>query len=150
MAGAQWPGRFTIVGRKPWFIVDGAHNEDGARRLAESLRYYFPDKRILYIMGVLRDKEYDKVIALTHELADQIITVTAPENPRALSAYELAQEIAEVHENVTGADSLEEAVEMALLLAGKGDVIVAFGSLSYLGKLMRFLENRKGKEAGGR
>ena len=150
MASAQWPGRFTIVGRKPWFIVDGAHNEDGARRLAESLRYYFPDKRILYIMGVLRDKEYDKVIALTHELADQIITVTASENPRALSAYELAQEIAEVHENVTGADSLEEAVEMALKKKKKGDVIVAFGSLSYLGKLMRFLENRKGKEAGGR
>lgn len=136
MAAAVWPGRFTVVGRKPYFIVDGAHNEDGARRLAESLESCFPDKRMIFIMGMLKDKEYGKVIALTHFLADQIITVTPPDNPRALPAYELACEAAKVHRDVTAADSLEEAVEMSRLLAGKEDVIVAFGSLSYLGKLM--------------
>lgn len=136
MAEARWPGRFTVVGKKPYFIVDGAHDEDGARRLAESVKYYFPDKRVLYIMGMLKDKEYEKVIALTHALADQIITVTPPDNARALPAYELAQAVAAVHVNVTAADSLEEAVEMSRLLAGKEDVILAFGSLSFLGRLM--------------
>lgn len=144
MGRACWPGRFTVVGRKPYFIVDGAHNEDAARQLGDFLRFYFPDKRILYIMGMLRDKEYEKVITLTHSLADQIITVTPPDNRRALSAYELAQEIAKVHEKVTVADSLEEAVEMSYLLAGKEDVILAFGSLSFLGRLMEIAGDAPG------
>ena len=141
-AEVKWPGRFTVVGRKPCFIVDGAHNEDAARRLAQSVEFYFTNRKIIYIMGVLRDKEYEKIIALTHSLADQIITVTTPENPRALPAYELAKEIALVHPDVTAADSLEEAVEMSYLLAKPEDVIVAFGSLSFLGRLMKIVEKR--------
>lgn len=137
-----WPGRFTPIGKKPYFIVDGAHNEDAAKRLAESVEFYFTNKRIIYIMGVLKDKEYEKIIALTHSLADQIITVTTPNNPRAMSAYELAQAVARVHRNVTAVDSLEEAVEMSRLLAGKDDVIIAFGSLSFLGRLMEIVEYR--------
>lgn len=139
MAQAVWPGRFAVAGRKPCFILDGAHNEDAARKLAQSLELYFSGRRILYIMGMLRDKEYGKVIGLTHSLADQIITVTPPGNPRAMSAYELAAAVAQVHEKVTAADSLEEAVEMARLLADKEDVIVAFGSLSYLGRMLEIV-----------
>lgn len=136
----RWAGRFTVAARKPLFIVDGAHNEDAAEKLAKSIEFYFTNKRIIYIMGMLKDKEYDKVIELTYKYADQIITVTPPENPRAMPAYELAREIAKVHTKVTAVDSLEEAVEMGRLLAGKDDVIVAFGSLSYLGRLMKLLE----------
>lgn len=147
MAQARWPGRFDIVGRKPYFILDGAHNEDAARRLAQSVEFYFPGRRIIYIMGMLRDKEYEKVIGLTQGLADQIITVTPPANPRALSAYELAAAASKVHSKVTSADSLEEAVEMARLLADKEDVIIAFGSLSYLGRMMEIIGKAEGKEA---
>lgn len=139
MAQARWPGRFTVAGRKPCFILDGAHNEDAAGKLARSLEACFPGRRILYIMGMLRDKEYEKIIGLTHSLADQIITVTPPGNPRAMPAYELAAAVAQVHEKVTAADSLEEAVEMARLLADKEDVIVAFGSLSYLGRMLEIV-----------
>lgn len=135
-----WIGRFSVISKKPLFVVDGAHNEDAARKLARSIEFYFTKRRIIYIMGILRDKEYDKVIEQTHSYADQIITVTPPENPRAMSAYELAQEIARVHSNVTAVDSLEEAVEMAKLLAGPEDVVLAFGSLSYLGRLIKIVE----------
>ena len=87
---------------------------------------------------------------LTHSLADQIITVTTPDNPRAMPAYELAKEIAEVHPGVTAVDSLEEAVEMAELLAGKDDCIIAFGSLSFMGRLMEIVQKtmETGKTAG--
>lgn len=139
---AAWPGRFSVVFRKPLFVMDGAHNEAAAKKLAESIEFYFTNKRIIYIMGVLRDKEYEKVIGLTHAYADQIITVTPPRNPRALSAYELAQAVAKVHPNVTCADSLAEAAEMAGLLAGKEDVVIAFGSLSFLGELWKILQQK--------
>lgn len=135
-----WRGRFSVIAGNPLFVADGAHNEDAARQLAQSVEFYFTNKRIIYIIGVLRDKEYEKVIGLTHSYADQIITVTPPDNPRAMSAYELAREVAKVHPRVTAADSLEEAVETARLLAGPEDVILAFGSLSYLGRLIRIVE----------
>jgi len=138
----RWPGRFTVIARKPCFIVDGSHNEDAAKRLAESLEFYFTNKRIIYIMGVLKDKEYEKIIRLTAPCAEHIITVTPPDNPRALPAYELAKEASLAHSQVTAVDSLEEAVEMSFLLAGKEDVIVVFGSLSYLGRLMEIVEDK--------
>ena len=53
--------------------------------------------------------------------------------------------MAKVHPQVTAADSLEEAVEMGCLLAGKEDVIVAFGSLSFLGRLMEIVAQRQMK-----
>ena len=146
----RWPGRFQVIDKKPIFIVDGAHNEDAARKLADSIEFYFTNKRIIYIMGVLRDKEYDKVIALTHRYADQIITVTPPHNPRGMSAYDLALAVAKEHPRVTAADSLEEAVEISYLLAGKEDVILAFGSLSYLGRLLQIVQNRKPAQRKGR
>ena len=45
---------------------------------------------------------------------------------------------------MTVADSVQEAVEIAYLLAGedKDTVIIAFGSLSYLGELMNIVEHR--------
>lgn len=149
MARAQWPGRFAVIGRKPWFVADGAHNEDAAVRLRESMELYFPGRRVIFIMGMLKDKEHEKVIAGMHSLADQIITVTPPDNPRALPAYLLAREAAEYHKNVTAADSLEEAVEMSYLLAGKEDVILAFGSLSFMGRLPDIVGKRKGAEGKG-
>ncbi len=41
---------------------------------------------------------------------------------------------------MTASDSVEEAVEMAYLLADKDTVIIAFGSLSYLGVLIQMVE----------
>lgn len=140
---AKWPGRFEVIGKKPLFIADGAHNEDASKKLAESIRFYFADKRIIYIMGMLKDKEYDKVLRNTYELAEQIITVTPP-GDRAMHGYELAQAAKEYHGSVTVADSVQEAVEIAYLLAGQDRecVIIAFGSLSYLGELINVVEHR--------
>lgn len=142
----KWQGRFSVISKRPFFVVDGAHNEGAAKLLAESIEIYFTKKRIIYIMGILKDKEYHKIIDLTHKYADHIITITPPNNPRAMQAYDLAKEIALVHPKVTAVDSLEEAVEMSYLLADKNDVIVAFGSLSYLGKLISLVESKKARQ----
>lgn len=142
---AVWPGRFEVLSKKPYFIVDGAHNEDGAGKLAQTMQFYFTNKKIIYIMGILKDKEYEKIVKRTCPFADSIITVKTPDNPRAMDAYELACQVAKYHKNVTAAGSIEEAVEMSYLLADKDSVIVAFGSLSYLGAVMDILEKRKRK-----
>ncbi len=138
---ARWPGRLEVIGHKPLFILDGAHNEDAAKRLAQNIGIYFTNKRIIYIMGVLKDKEYEKMLRITAGYADHILTVTPPDNPRALPALELAQSAREYHGKVTNTASLEEAVELAHLLAAKEDVILCFGSLSWLGGVRRVYED---------
>lgn len=130
-----WPGRFQVIGRKPYFIADGAHNRDGAAKLAESVRFYFTNKRIIYIMGMLRDKEQEEVLKETAPYAEQILTVPTKGN-RGLSSYDLACMAKEYHHSVTALDSVQEAVELAYLMADKETVIIAFGSLSYLGELI--------------
>lgn len=150
---AAWPGRFQILSQKPFFIVDGAHNRDGARALAESLEFYFTNRRILYIIGMLRDKEQDEVLRLTCPLARQVFTVST-RGGRGCSALELAGRAGEYHSNVTALDSLEEAVELSYLFSDKDTVIVAFGSLSFLGELIRiqerFLAERERRKEGER
>lgn len=141
-----WPGRFQILEKKPMFIADGAHNRDAAVRLEQSLRFYFTNRRIIYIIGILRDKEQDEILKVTCPLADQILTVPTP-GERGLSAYDLACIVKEYHDNVTATDSVQEAVELAYLLADKETVIVAFGSLSYLGNLINVAKAASDKES---
>lgn len=148
-AQTKWVGRFTTIYQNPRIIVDGAHNEDAAKKLAESIRENLKGKRIIYLMGVFKDKEYEKIAEHTAGLASQVITFTIPDNERALNGIELAYAVRKYNENVTAADSLKEALDMALLFAGKEDVIIAFGSLSFIGKLMEMTEDLKKKETKG-
>lgn len=139
---AKWPGRLQVIGKNPLFVVDGAHNVDAAKKLMESIEIYFTNRKIIYIMGMFKDKEYEEVVFLTADRAEHIITVATPGNPRALPAYELAKVVREVNPNVTAADSIEEAVEISLWLAEKDTVVIAFGSLSFLGRLTQIVEKK--------
>lgn len=139
LASASWKGRFEIIKKRPYFIIDGAHNENAARKLADTVSFYFTNKKIVFIMGVLKDKEYEKIARIMAPLAFQILTITPPDNPRALPGLELAQVVSRYNPRVTTVDSLEEAVELSMLLADKETVILAFGSLSYLGALKKLV-----------
>lgn len=134
-AESVWPARFEILSKKPCIIADGAHNEDAVKKLMETMRFYFTNQRIIYIMGVLKDKDYTQMIQESVPMAEFIFTVTSPNKERALPAFELAKIIREYNPNVTATDSVEEALEMARLMAGEDGVVLAFGSLSYMGKL---------------
>ena len=136
LSEAAWPGRFQVLEGKPLFVVDGAHNEDGARRLMESVRFYFTNRRIVYIMGILKDKEAEKIVRLTCDAPSAVITTSDSENPRSMPPLLLADLVRPYCANVTAADSPQEAAELARLLAGKDGVVVAFGSLSFQRKLL--------------
>ena len=137
---ASWKGRFTVLQREPYFIIDGAHNRDGARVLADSVRQYFPKKRLHYIMGVFKDKEYETIIDQMSAFDADVITVETPGNPRALPAEELAEAWKKKKTDVTFEKKIENAVRKSLEKAKKDDVILAFGSLSFLGEIVKALD----------
>ena len=122
------------------FIIDGAHNRDGAKVLADSVRQYFPKKKLHYIMGVFKDKEYETIIAQMSAFDADVITVETPGNPRALPAEELAEAWKKKKADVTFEKKIENAVRKSLEKAKKDDVILAFGSLSFLGEIVKALD----------
>ncbi len=135
---ARWGGRLEILARKPYFIIDGAHNEDAALQLRKVLLDLYQDTRKIFILGVLADKDYEKILKITAPLAGVIITVT-PDNSRALASSLLAREAgAYTDARIIDAGSIENAVKAAYEQARPEDMILAFGSLSYLGALKEY------------
>ncbi len=128
---AKWRGRFEIIKENPLFVIDGAHNEDAAISLGKNINIYFGSRRILFIVGVLADKDYDAVLKHTGNYADMIFTVT-PYNVRGLKSGKLAETAGKYCSHVINADTVSKAVKLAREAAAEEDVIIVFGSLSYL------------------
>ena len=127
-----WPGRLEVIKKEPLFYRDGAHNPDGAKKLAAFLQKYFTNKKIIYIMGVLKDKEYKKMLRYLMPMAKEVY-VFKPKNERGLSAQILADTIKEVADvSVTIESDVNAAVFRALDTAKPDDVLVACGSLSFM------------------
>jgi len=139
---AEWIGRFDIIRKENTYILDGAHNLDAVTRLFENINLYFTNRDLIYIMGMYKDKAYEETVKHYAPLAKAIVTVTPKDKKRALDAFELGKEIKDHNENVTAADSYNEALEMAELIADKKDVILIFGSLSFMGDFKKLLTSK--------
>ncbi len=99
LAATRFPGRFEVIAREPWLVVDGAHNPEAAAVLAEAVRDAWPDpaSRPVVVLGVLADKDAEGIVAALAPVARAFVCVTL-DSPRALAAVELAG----VVERVTG------------------------------------------------
>lgn len=134
LAAARWPGRFEILSRDPWFIVDGGHNPQCAETVAYNLNHYFPGKKAVILMGVLADKDFGEVCAIVEPYAQQFVTVT-PDSYRAMPAEDLAGHLARYGKPVTVCASVQDGVRKACELAGEGGLVCAFGSLYMTGEI---------------
>ena len=68
-------------------------------------------------------------------MAEHIFAMETPDNDRAMPVEELAGIIRKYNPQVTACVTMREAVRGAMTTAGAEDVIVAFGSLSFIGEL---------------
>lgn len=143
---AKWRGRFEIIGEKPVYIVDGAHNPDAAKNLRQSIDCYLPGKKILYIMGILADKDYKTVLSYVGGRADKIITIT-PDNQRALPADKLRECALHYCSCVVEGGTMEQALRMAREQESEYDVILIFGSLYSLHSVYEYFGNGEGNLA---
>lgn len=125
----RWPGRFEILQRRPFIVVDGAHNRDSARKLAQALDDYFPGRRVILIFGASADKDINGMLDELLPRAAHVIFSQAV-HPRALEPDELAAAVARWPGlPVETCAPVAEALARALQLAGPDDVVLACGSL---------------------
>ena len=150
----RWAGRFTCLSEDPVVIVDGAHNEDAAKKLKTSIERYFtgenlPEeakKELILIMGVFKDKEYEKIVQILCPSAKRVYTVDLPNKERTLPAEDLAECVRNCmgdQISVSAEKSIGDAVTKAYRYAAEDSekrVVTACGSLSYLSEVIRCVE----------
>jgi dihydrofolate synthase/folylpolyglutamate synthase len=112
LARARWPGRFQVVVGEPCVVLDGAHNPNGARALAESLVEYFGDAPKTLVLGVSADKNAVGILAPLVELATRVI-LTRSSSARAASPEVLLRAMPATPARVETAATVAEALRLA-------------------------------------
>ena len=130
LASVRWPGRFEVLGRDPVFILDGTHNPQGIEVTAESLRRHFGDRKIVFLVGFMADKDVDAILRHIAPMAEAFVAVR-PDHPRAMDVRTLANMISRHGVAVSVGETIGAGVADAIAIAGRGGIVCAVGSLYF-------------------
>ena len=129
----RWPGRFQRISRSPLVIVDVAHNIASMEALRENLTLLYSNKKIILVLGILRDKDIREMLNIILPLAETTIAVT-PLSERALSAEMLAAEIRSAGRQAHASASIRAGLEKALALYTPEKLVCVTGSIFLVGE----------------
>ena len=132
LADVVWPARFEVISRDPVFILDGGHNPQCLDAADDALRRLLPGKRIVFLVGMLRDKDVAEMVARLRTVSSEYVTIT-PVSDRAMEAEDLTKLIrAQGGDAVTGGD-IARGIAIARERAGKDGAVCCIGSLYLAG-----------------
>ena len=143
---AVQPGRFEIMSENPFVVIDGAHNEAGAKALLDTVGERFAGKRILLVTGMLADKQVDEILRRFVGITRDII-VTEPDNPRRMKAEELAARLRDMGIEPLVAAEPAESFAAAEKRSCDYDVLLFAGSLYLISDMRRMIVDGKCKES---
>lgn len=139
LSTVSWPGRLELVHRAPDFLIDGGHNPQCADALMRSLRDLLGERKVVFLVGVLGDKDWEQMLSAAFPMAQAFVTLT-PQVSRAKDGAELAAWLVQHGFAAQYAPTLEDGVAQALALAGADGVICSFGSLYSVGDLRHYFK----------
>ncbi len=128
MKEVVWPGRLQVLREEPLLLVDGAHNVASVKRLVEEIKNHFPHERIFLVLGMSRDKDIVGVAEELAALSPRVIAARS-KHPRAAFPEVIVAEFARRNMAAETAGSVALALQRALALAGRRDMICLTGSL---------------------
>ena len=133
------PGRVEVVGRRPWLIVDAAHNPVSARALAAALKD-LPRRRTILVFGASADKDYGAMLRTLLPVADLAIFTRAATS-RAAAPSDLMRMAK--GRAALAAGSVARALALARKAAGPRDAVVVTGSFYVAGEALAQLSSRR-------
>ncbi|MDD3534955.1 MAG: bifunctional folylpolyglutamate synthase/dihydrofolate synthase [Candidatus Cloacimonetes bacterium] len=131
----NWAGRMQIIRSEPLCIVDGAHNVHGVRALLKSLSQVFGEKKLIFVLSILGDKDYSEMLHLLSAKAAKVY-VAQNNSDRAASVQEQQEALAKYDIQAIPCASVAAAYHSAIAQAAKDDVIIAGGSLFTVGEVI--------------
>lgn len=135
----KWAGRFEVLQKEPLIIIDGAHNLHGADSLRKNIEILLKGYKITFVVGMLQDKDVKAVLEDLIPLANKVIA-TRPDNPRAMKAVDLADELKTFGKETYFYEDIKEAIKMAIKITRQDEVIIFAGSLYMIGEVRKILK----------
>ena len=126
-------GRWDIIQQQPTIITDVAHNAEGIEQVLLQLKNNYPSAAFHFVMGFVKDKDINKVLALLP--ADAKYYFTNAHLPRALSFQELQTMAADYELKGNGFDDVNDAISAAKRAATIKDVIMVCGSFFIIAEI---------------
>lgn len=143
LARARMLGRLERMADQPLVLLDGAHNAAGVAALTRTVDEMLKMRRLLVVMGMVKDKEYGECIYEMARCADVFFACAPEADMRALPA-QTAAAIAEQHcGEVYDCHTVEHALELALEKAAPRDCVLVCGSLYLIGEAEKILRTRQ-------
>jgi len=143
------PGRLEIIGNNPLILLDGAHNPAAMEQLKKTLLSYLHFHRLVLVLGILKDKDISSMICHLAVIGDYFI-LTESSNPRACPVDQLmdiAQKIISPRKVIIPEKNISKALEKALGIATKNDLICITGSLFTVGEARSYFANKSSKSS---
>ncbi|MCL1988570.1 MAG: bifunctional folylpolyglutamate synthase/dihydrofolate synthase [Firmicutes bacterium] len=140
LLNCEWAGRFEIVtSQTPQILLDGAHNEDGARVFKQALNLYFTKltkRRIVLVVAISQKKDYTAILEHMLETAD--IAIFTCSSFKAIAA----QQLADFAKTITNIPVFAEpnavfALQKAKQLANTDGIVAIAGSLYLIGDIRK-------------
>ena len=136
-------GRMQMVSEEPRIVVDGAHNAASIEALVRAIGQHITYDSMIVIFGCHRDKDVAGMIRQIQLGADKIIFTTTG-SPRACDPAELAADYTERSGKMAQvAESLDEAVRIALSAITREDLICITGSFYLAGEAIRKFSGKR-------
>jgi len=142
------PGRFEVFAGEPPVVLDGAHTPESVDAALGSLERAFPGRRVAVLFAAQRDKDLRGMLSRLRGRTDTVV-LTSVETSRAALPPALADLAREAGLVFRGEETVSTALEAASADAGRGGVVLAFGSLYLVGALRPHVLGRAGARTGG-
>lgn len=138
---AQWPGRFEIVQKDPYVILDGAHNIEGIEALLCTMNEQFKGKKIKLLFSALQDKD---ITGMVERLAPhcQEVMITGIDHSRAADTANIEMVFRDQNPELvlTTIQDWKEALQLWHQSGQAMDVLLATGSLYFISNIRKELK----------
>jgi dihydrofolate synthase / folylpolyglutamate synthase len=138
----QWEGRLEVVEQKPFLVLDSAHNIDSVNFLTKAIKEHFQYNKCIIVLGVMKDKDIEKIGLTLLEFADKII-LTKPNNERSADPADLKKVLSKMQKPIEIIEEIQYSVGIAKKLANPEDLICITGSLFTIAEAKLFLNNEE-------
>lgn len=141
------PGRMEILSRRPVVLVDGAHNRDSAKHLAETVNEVFPATRRILILGILEPHSPEEIFNELKYISPDLVVVCNAPSARAVNARELEKIALSLGYEVEKSENPYEATLNALRVTTEEDLIVAAGSFYNISEIRRAVKESEEQQS---
>lgn len=128
---AKITNRLQILNNSPGILIDGAHNVASIKKLIETSKLYWNNRKIYTLFSAFKDKEVDQMTHLLKQYSNKFV-VTTFDHPRALSEQDVAEDIEFLPD-------YKEALTELMQQLNPEDVLLITGSLHFVEEIKGYI-----------